>query len=87
MSFSCECYVLSGRGLCDELISRPEECGVSECDCDSSIMRRPWPARGCCAMGEKKTNLARVPIKFCFVCVCGFRLFFGLLVGTYTEGI
>ena len=21
----CECYVLSGRGLCDELITRPEE--------------------------------------------------------------
>jgi len=22
----CECCVLSGRGLCDELITRPEEC-------------------------------------------------------------
>jgi hypothetical protein len=21
----CECFVLSGRGLCDELITRPEE--------------------------------------------------------------
>ena len=25
MSVSCECCVLSGRGLCDELIKRPEE--------------------------------------------------------------
>jgi hypothetical protein len=25
MSVSCECCVLSGRGLCDELVARPEE--------------------------------------------------------------
>jgi len=25
MSVYCECCVLSGRGLCDELITRPEE--------------------------------------------------------------
>jgi len=25
MLVSCECYVSSGRGLCDELISRPKE--------------------------------------------------------------
>jgi hypothetical protein len=25
MSVSCECCVLSGRGLCDELVPRPEE--------------------------------------------------------------
>ena len=25
MFVSCECCVLSGRGLCDELITRPEE--------------------------------------------------------------
>ena len=25
MDVCCECCVLSGRGLCDELISRPEE--------------------------------------------------------------
>jgi hypothetical protein len=25
MSTSCECCVLSGRGLCDEVITRPEE--------------------------------------------------------------
>jgi len=42
--------VLSGRGLCDELITRPEEsyrmwC-VVVCDLDTSWMRRPWPALG-----------------------------------------
>jgi hypothetical protein len=26
MFFCCECCVLSDRGLCDELITRPEEC-------------------------------------------------------------
>jgi hypothetical protein len=25
MSVYCECCVMSGRGLCDELVSRPEE--------------------------------------------------------------
>jgi len=39
--------VLSGRGLCDELITRPEEsyrlwC-VVVCDLETSEMRRPWP--------------------------------------------
>jgi hypothetical protein len=31
----------------------PSECGVSKCDHESSIMRRPWPTRDCCAMGKK----------------------------------
>jgi hypothetical protein len=31
MSVSCECCVLSGRGLCDELVQRsPTDCGVSQ---------------------------------------------------------
>ena len=56
MSVCCECCVLSGRGLCDELITRPEEsyrlwC-VVVCDPRTSWMRTPWPtvgggARGC----------------------------------------
>ena len=36
----CECRVLSGRGLCDELITRPEEsyrlCYVVVCDLETS---------------------------------------------------
>jgi hypothetical protein len=46
MSVCCECCVLSGRGLCDELITRPEEScrvwGVVVCDLETSWMRRPW---------------------------------------------
>jgi len=46
----CECCVLSGRGLCDELINRPEESyrlwSVVVCDQETSRMRRPWPALG-----------------------------------------
>jgi hypothetical protein len=42
--------VLSGRGLCDELFTRPEESYrlwyVVVCDLKTSWMRRPWPHRG-----------------------------------------
>ena len=47
-SYVCwECYVLSGRGLCDELITRPVEsyrlwCVVL-CDLEPLWMMRPWP--------------------------------------------
>jgi hypothetical protein len=46
MSVSCECCVLLGIGLCDGVLTRPEsptECGVSECDVETSTMRRPRP--------------------------------------------
>ena len=46
MPVCCECCVLSDRGLSVGLITRPEEsneCGVSECDCETSIMRKTWP--------------------------------------------
>jgi len=50
MFVCCECGVLLGRGLCDELITRPEEsyrlwC-VVVCDLETSRMRRPWPTGG-----------------------------------------
>jgi len=42
--------VLSGRGLCDGLITRPEEsyrmCCVVVCDLETSWMRGPWPTAG-----------------------------------------
>jgi hypothetical protein len=49
----CECHVLSGRGLYDGLITRPEEsyrlwC-VVVCHLETSWMRRPWPTGSCCA--------------------------------------
>ena len=48
MFVCCKCCVLSGRGLCDGLITRPEEsyrrwC-VVVCDLQTSWMRRPWPS-------------------------------------------
>jgi hypothetical protein len=51
MFVSCELCMLSGTGLCDGLITRPEESNrVSECDREASIMRRPWPTNDCCVM-------------------------------------
>ena len=54
---SCEWCVLSGRGLCDGPIPRPEEsyrlCCVIVCDPETSKMRRPWPALGCSAREKK----------------------------------
>ena len=60
MFVCCECCVLSGRGLCDELITRPKEsyrlwC-VVVCDVETSCMRRPWPTGGCRAKTNKQTK-------------------------------
>jgi len=60
MFVCCECCVLSGRGLCDELITRPEEsyrlwC-VAVCDLETSRMRRPWLALGRSATAKKKVQ-------------------------------
>jgi hypothetical protein len=58
MSFSCECCLLSSRGLASSLslVQRGRtDCGVFKCDRETSTMRRPWPSRGCCAMEKKNT--------------------------------
>jgi hypothetical protein len=35
----------------------PTECGVSECDREVSIIRRPWPSGGCWAiLNTKQAN-------------------------------
>jgi len=52
--------VLSGRGLCVGLITRPEEsyrlwC-VVECDLETSGMRRPWTTGGGGLLRQKQTN-------------------------------
>jgi hypothetical protein len=54
------CCVLSGRSLCDGLITHPEEsyrlwCVVL-CDLETSRMRSPWPALGRNASALKKKN-------------------------------
>jgi hypothetical protein len=67
MSVSCDCCVLSGRGLCDEMVPRPEEsyeCVVSK-KCvivKSRKMRRPRPPRGCRAI-EKKSTVSSYSLK------------------------
>ena len=58
MDVCCECCVLSGRGLCDELTTRRKEsyrlwC-VVVCDLETSRMRRPLPNGGCRVTGQKK---------------------------------
>jgi hypothetical protein len=58
MSMCCDCCVFSGRGLCDELITRPEEsyrlwC-VVVCDPEkTNLVNEEARAGGCCA---KKKN-------------------------------
>jgi len=59
MSVCNDYWVLSGRSLCDELTTRPEEsyrlwCVVL-CDLETSIMRTSWPIGGC-HTSNKQTN-------------------------------
>jgi hypothetical protein len=50
------CCVLSGRSLCDELVTRPEESyrlwRVVVCDQETSWTRRSYPALGCRARDD-----------------------------------
>jgi hypothetical protein len=62
MFICCECCALSDRGLCEELITHPEEsywlwC-VVVCDLETWWMRRPWPTGSCRA--KNKQNSQRV---------------------------
>ena len=62
MDVCCECYVLSGRGLRDELITRPEEsyrmwC-VVVCYLETLCKRRAWPTGGCCAKNKQNCKKA-----------------------------
>jgi hypothetical protein len=49
MYVCCVCCVLSGIGVSAtswSLVQRsPTDCGVSQCDGEASLMRRPWPTR------------------------------------------
>jgi hypothetical protein len=60
MSVCCECFVLSGRGLCDGLINRLEESyRVCACVCvSSSLISKPQQRGGSGPLGlsshEKK---------------------------------
>jgi hypothetical protein len=54
-----ECCVLSGRGLFDGLITRPEEPYRMWyiCDCEVRTMRRPWATSGSKAGWKEGGNL------------------------------
>jgi len=58
MSVCFECRVLTGKGLCDELIARPEESyrlwRAFVCDLETSRMRSPWSSGGPVAPKWKK---------------------------------
>jgi hypothetical protein len=63
MSVSCECCVLSVRGLCDGLVPRPEESYRVWCVLKCVIvkprkMRRPRPPRGCRTIGGGNTRFS-----------------------------
>jgi hypothetical protein len=63
MAVCCECCVLSGRGICDELITHPEEsyrlwC-VVVCDLETSRMKRPWPTGGSFAKNKQTNHLMK----------------------------
>ena len=66
MSVCCECCVLSGRGLCDELITRPEESHqlwcVVVCDLETlvnDVAMAHWGRGG--LLSQKQIP----PLKFC----------------------
>ena len=46
MFVCCECFLLSGRGLCDGLITRPEEsyrlCCVVVCNLENLMNEEPY---------------------------------------------
>jgi hypothetical protein len=82
MFVCCECCVLSGRGLCDGLITRPEESYrpwyVVVCDQETSKTRRLKPATGLWKIQtqwvvtsgkqtNKQTDKLRILIKLKFV--------------------
>jgi hypothetical protein len=36
---------------------------LTECDREASIMRRPWPTRGCCATGKVTAGKISISVK------------------------
>ena len=65
--FCCECCVLSGRGLCNEVITCPEEsyrlwC-VVVCDLETLWMRRPWHTGGL-LHPPKKIQYTKIPFHY-----------------------
>ena len=74
MSVCCECCVLSGRGLCYELITRPEEsyrlCCLVTCDLETSWMRRLCPTGGAVAPKKKRKDPGLPPVLIIKMDIC-----------------
>jgi hypothetical protein len=65
MSVSCQCCVFTGRGLCDEPITRPEGSHRAWCASLWVILKsQQWsglrPQYGCCATGRKNCQCMQV---------------------------
>ena len=71
MDICCERCVLSGRGLCDGLITRPEKsyrlwC-VVVCDLETSWMRRPWPTAGGLTRQKRSVHYRTISVTYAVV--------------------
>jgi hypothetical protein len=81
-SVCCKFCALSGRGLCDELITRQEEsyrlwC-VVVCDLETAWMRSPWPTGGCHNKNKQiKNSLSRN--RFCTTWISGHSFIYAYL--------
>jgi hypothetical protein len=68
------CCVLSGRGLCDELITRPEECyrlwRVVVCDQENLLGEEAIARAGLQSQREKKNSLCYCSSVYCTVSAC-----------------
>jgi hypothetical protein len=52
------CYWVDASASGRSLFQRSSTvCGVSECDCEAPIMKRPLPSSGCCAIEKRSTVL------------------------------
>jgi hypothetical protein len=80
MCLSCECFVLPGRYLCNGPIPRPDEFDrlwcVNVCDLETSKIKEPWPALGCCARKNVIDN-------FCLYGILNMYLDYEILLPLY----
>jgi hypothetical protein len=67
MSVSCECCVLSGRGLCDELVPRPEESYRLWCVSKCVVMkpRRNEEAQAHIGLSSHRKKIFSIILTFC----------------------
>jgi hypothetical protein len=92
MFVPCDCCVLSGTVLCFRLITRPEQ---SECDLETSLIRMPWPIRGCCAMEKKCFYLSLLSFfwngqrersdALCFFCMLSNLCYWVVICGSKAD--